>query len=129
MIILTIRTDKPESEIGLYNNEEQLSYEEWDAHRALAETLHHKIDLLLSSNKNTWADINGIVAYKGPGSFTGLRIGLSVANALSHSDAIPIVGMDSENWLTEGVKALLAGKNEIQVTPLYGSEANITTPK
>jgi hypothetical protein len=43
MIILTIRTDKPESEIGLFNNKDKLAYEVWQAHRELAETVHKKI--------------------------------------------------------------------------------------
>jgi hypothetical protein len=43
MIILTIRTDKPEAEIGLYDDEKQIIYETWQAHRQLAETIHLKI--------------------------------------------------------------------------------------
>ncbi len=49
MIILTIRTDKPEAEIGLYDGEQQLAYEMWSAHRQLAETIHTKIKELLDS--------------------------------------------------------------------------------
>lgn len=37
MIILSIRTDKPEAEVGLYKDSVQLAYETWTAHRALAD--------------------------------------------------------------------------------------------
>ena len=47
MIILTIRTDKPEAEIGLFEGGKKLAYKSWSAHRQLAETLHtHIRDLL-----------------------------------------------------------------------------------
>lgn len=129
MIILTIRTDKPEAEIGLYKGNKQLAYEIWPAHRQLAETLHIKIREMLSSNNKDWQDIAGVVVFEGPGSFTGLRIGLSVANALSYSLNAPIVGAQADQWLATGIEGLLTGKNSKQIIPFYGSEALITTPK
>ena len=74
MIILTIRTDNPEAEIGLYENEKQLAYKTWQAHRSLAETIHIKIKELLNEANKSLDDIEGIACFKGPGSFTGLRI-------------------------------------------------------
>ncbi len=129
MIILTIRTDKPESEVGLYEDERQISYETWEAHRQLAETLHHKIQQLLSGQDMSLQNIDGIVVYEGPGSFTGLRIGISVANALAYGLDIPIVGTQNEDWIIIGVNNLRAGKNSLPIAPFYGSDANITTPK
>ena len=61
MIILTIRTDKPEAEIGLYDGSTQLAYETWQAHKQLSETIHAKILSLLKSKKLNWQDIDGIV--------------------------------------------------------------------
>ncbi len=129
MIILTIRTDKPYAEIGLYDDKKQLSYEVWAAHRQLAETLHIKIRDILTRNNKDWQNITGIVVFEGPGSFTGLRIGVSVANVLSHSLNAPIVGSQSDQWLATGIEDLLTGKNSKQIIPFYGSEAIITTPK
>src|SRR5664279_4404863 len=99
MIIFTLRTDKPEAEIGLYDNQERLAYCIWPAHRQLAETIHQKIKDLLKVNNKTLNDIESIAVYKGPGSFTGLRIGLSVANALAAALEIPIVASSGEGWL------------------------------
>src|ERR1700694_4379725 len=98
MIILTVRTDKPEAEIGLYDNEKQLVYEVWLAHRKLAETIHKKIAELLNTINKNLSDIEGIVCFKGPGSFTGLRIGLTVANALAYAQNIPIVVRSDPDW-------------------------------
>ncbi|HSX44991.1 MAG TPA: tRNA (adenosine(37)-N6)-threonylcarbamoyltransferase complex dimerization subunit type 1 TsaB [Candidatus Saccharimonadales bacterium] len=129
MLILTIRTDKPEAEIGLYVDETKLKYEIWTAHRQLAETLHTKIYDLLTNQKKDWSDIEGIICFKGPGSFTGLRIGLTVANALAESLSVPIIGAQNNDWQERGIQALLDGQNEKLVVPDYGSPVHITLPK
>jgi tRNA threonylcarbamoyladenosine biosynthesis protein TsaB len=78
MVILTIRTDRPEAEIGLYDGQKQLAYKVWTAHRELSASIHKTIQEILQSQAKGWSDIGGIVCFKGPGSFTGLRIGLGV---------------------------------------------------
>ena len=129
MLVLALRTDKPEAEIGLFDDDKQLAYETWQAHRQLAETIHTKISELLERQSKGWSDISGIVAYEGPGSFTGLRIGLSVANALATSYNAPIVGVTGDDWVEQGIKLLLAGKSVQVVLPEYGAPVHITTPK
>jgi tRNA threonylcarbamoyladenosine biosynthesis protein TsaB len=129
MLILTLRTDKPESELGLFEDNTQLIYESWQAHRQLAETIHSKLEALLQQQGKKWSDIQGIVAYHGPGSFTGLRIGLSVANALASSYRAPIVGTTGEDWIQTGISQLLSGKGSIVALPEYGAPVHITAPK
>lgn len=129
MLILTLRTDKPEAEIGLYEDEKQLLYETWQAHRQLAETIHKKITDVLKAQDKQLPNIEGIVVYHGPGSFTGLRIGLSVANALVNSYGIQISGTTGDDWIISGIKILQAGKGQQVALPEYGSPAHITAPK
>ncbi|HUD10609.1 MAG TPA: tRNA (adenosine(37)-N6)-threonylcarbamoyltransferase complex dimerization subunit type 1 TsaB [Candidatus Saccharimonadales bacterium] len=126
MLILTIRTDKPEAEIGLFENSERLAYEQWQAHRALAETIHTKIEDLLKNQGKDWQAIEGIVCFEGPGSFTGLRIGLSVGNALAYSLNVPIIAERGESWLAQGITQLEDGKSDKLVLPHYGSPPHIT---
>lgn len=126
MIVLSIRTDKPEAEIGLYDDGKQLTYQTWEAHRRLAETIHGNIQQLLHEQGKDWKDIQGIIGYLGPGSFTGLRIGLSVANALAYSLDAPIVGQMGETWIEDGCQRLAAAANDIQILPEYGMDPHIT---
>lgn len=129
MLILTLRTDKPEAEIGLYENANQLAYKKWQAHRQLAETLHTQIAKLLQIAGKDWEDIEAIAVFKGPGSFTGLRIGLTVANALAYSLGIPIVASSGRSWLKAGLARLTKGDDETMVLPEYGSPVHTTKPK
>lgn len=129
MLVLTIRTDNPQAEIGLFKGSNKLAYEVWEAHRALAETLHSKIDEVLTGQKLTLKDVGGLVVFKGPGSFTGLRIGLSVSNALASSLGVPIVGIvGEESWLEKGLEAIQNGQNDEIIMPEYGSPAYVTIP-
>ena len=128
-MILTLRTDKPEAELGLYDDDKQLAYIVWPAHRELAETIHRRIDTLLKEHTKQLHDITGIVCFQGPGSFTGLRIGLSVANALAVALDVPIVASQGDDWLKVGVARLVSGENDIQALPFYGADAHITPQK
>lgn len=130
MNILTIRTDKPESEVGLYRDESQVDYVSWEAHRMLAETLNSKIEYILTQNSILLNSIEGIICYKGPGSFTGLRIGMSVANALAYALDIPIIGIENEqDWISRGFTLLNSSGNDKIILPEYGAPVHITQPK
>ncbi|HSH18710.1 MAG TPA: tRNA (adenosine(37)-N6)-threonylcarbamoyltransferase complex dimerization subunit type 1 TsaB [Candidatus Saccharimonadales bacterium] len=129
MTILTIRTDKPEAEIGLYVEGVQKAYETWHAHRALAETLHAKIADLLTRHGLSLQDLGGIACYKGPGSFTGLRIGLTVGNALAHGLQIPIGSETGAHWQEKAIQRFREGDYDILALPEYGADVHITPPK
>jgi len=73
--------------------------------------------------------LDRIAVTTGPGSFTGLRIGMSVANALAYSNTIPIVASSGDNWLASGIDGLLAGKNDKIALPEYGADVHITKPR
>jgi tRNA threonylcarbamoyladenosine biosynthesis protein TsaB len=129
MFILTLRTDKPEAELGLFDGKAKLAYSTWPAHRQLAETIHLKIKELFESQGRALSDLNGIAIYKGPGSFTGLRVGLSVANTLADSLNLPIVSETGEKWIEQACVRLQKGENEQIALPEYGAEPHITKQK
>ncbi|HSW85377.1 MAG TPA: tRNA (adenosine(37)-N6)-threonylcarbamoyltransferase complex dimerization subunit type 1 TsaB [Candidatus Saccharimonadales bacterium] len=129
MLILTIRTDKSEAELGLFDDDHKQAYLTWLAHRQLAETIHSKIDEILRSQDHSLHNLKGIVAYRGPGSFTGLRIGISTANALAYGLKIPIVATSGNRWLEDGQQALIGGENQQMIVPNYGAPPHITVQK
>lgn len=129
MIILAIRTDKPEAELYLYDGQKKLAELKWQAHLKLAETLNSKIKELLAEAKISYQDLNGVAVVKGPGSFTGLRIGASVANALAFGLNIPVIARGGENWLDKSINDLKSGKSDKTAVPEYGAPARTTNPR
>lgn len=129
MLVLTIRTDQPDAEVCLYDGGQEVARQQWYAHRELSVTLHKKIDLVLAAHQKTLQSLEGIVCFRGPGSFTGLRIGLTVANTLAYARNIPIVGTREDGWIHAGLARLLAGENDRIVLPHYGAPVHITTQK
>ena len=57
------------------------------------------IDKLVRSQKLTFKDLKRIEVNTGPGSFTGIKVGVAVANALGFSLNIPVNGKKVENDL------------------------------
>lgn len=129
MMLVVLRTDKPEAELGLYDGATQLVYVKWLAHRQLAETIHKKIKALLDAHGKELGMIEGVLVFQGPGSFTGLRIGLTVANALAYGLGVPIVGAQDPEWIVRGTQRLLNGETDGQVVPIYGADVHITPQK
>jgi tRNA threonylcarbamoyladenosine biosynthesis protein TsaB len=60
-----------------------------------AETILPLIELLFESTGLSLQDIGGFALAIGPGSFTGLRIGLSTVKGLAYGSQIPVVGMST----------------------------------
>jgi tRNA threonylcarbamoyladenosine biosynthesis protein TsaB len=129
MIVLGIRTDKPEAELYLYKDDEKLAELKWPAHLKLAETLNSKIEEILNKSSISYDSLTGVVVFKGPGSFTGLRIGMSVANALAYAQSVPIVAAQGKDWLKKGLNDLSRGKNDKTAIPEYGAPARTTRPR
>ncbi len=66
-----------------------------------AERLHPIIDTLLKDNAIEPSALNAIAVGKGPGSYTGLRIGVSAAKGLCYALGIPLIAMDSLEILAQ----------------------------
>lgn len=81
----------------------------------MAEKLLSFIRDALNENQKTWQDIKKITFFSGPGSFTGLRIGATIVNALANELNIPL--FDHK------------GNLRPIIIPDYGRPANISSPK
>ena len=115
-------------QLTVVDGEAQHDYS-WEAGRTLARDMLAYLRDKLGEHGGSLHTVTGIGANSGPGSYTGLRIGLSVLNTLAEANHIPIVGATGENWRGECLGRLRAGQNDGIVMPLYGGDAHITAPR
>jgi tRNA threonylcarbamoyladenosine biosynthesis protein TsaB len=127
-MILLLDTSTPLCRLTIIDGDERFDYE-WQADRELAKKLLGWLNERLQERSKTFTDITGIGAYLGPGSFTGLRIGLTVLNTLADSLGVPIVGGAGENWQGDVLDKLKNGQNDQILLPYYDRDANITTAR
>ena len=123
-MIILLDTSTPVCFLTVVDGESRQDFE-WQAGRTLARGLLK----FLEEKTGDLHNISGIGVMKGPGSFTGLRIGLTVANTLADSLSIPIAGATGEDWQETALKKLRTGENEKIVMPEYGAAAHITAPR
>ncbi len=102
MLTLALDTATPRSSCALLEGEKLLGERETKAVSVLAAA-----DALLAEAGFTPADLDRIVCGTGPGSFTGIRIGLAAARGLALALALPLAGVSTLDALREGVPGSL----------------------
>lgn len=127
-MILLLDTSTPLCKLTLTDGDWRYD-NQWQADRTLAKGLLAYLRDQLAEHGKTFADITAIGAFKGPGSFTGLRIGLTVLNTIADAQHIPIVGATGDDWQNDIFAKLQSGEDEKIVLPFYGSDAHITKPR
>lgn len=93
MIILAIDTTSHAASIALINEERLIGEYTSNAKLSHLQKLIPMIEDLLEKCELSIEDVQGIAVSEGPGSFTGIRIGISTAKALAQVKNIPIVNV------------------------------------
>lgn len=126
---LGLRTDAPLAEMYLYKDTTPVADKTWQADRQLAYGLLAQLETFLAAHDVVFTDLTGVFIYSGPGSFTGLRIGITTMNTMAHALGVPIVGVGGDDWREQAVARLASGDSDRIVLPHYGADARITKPK
>jgi tRNA threonylcarbamoyladenosine biosynthesis protein TsaB len=92
-MILAIDTATQYAALALYNQSGLQTEETWQAGRNHTTELMPRIVRILQAAQIRLSDITALAVSLGPGSFTGLRIGLAVAKGLALPHEIPLVGV------------------------------------
>lgn len=87
------------------------------------------IGRLLKQNGLRAKDLKKIEVVKGPGSFTSLRVGVAVANALGYALSLPVEGISKSIVTGKSRLTASAFRSKKPIDPCYGQEPNITKPK
>jgi len=92
-MILLINTTTEKTAIGLAKNGKLIAHKIWTSHQNQSQELLPEIDKLFSKTKTNPRRLKAILANIGPGSFTGLRVGLSIANSFGFALNLPVIGI------------------------------------
>ncbi len=94
--ILCIETSTTNCSVALAKDGQLMTLAEDDQSRySHAEQLHVFIEKVVKDSKLKMTDLNAIAISKGPGSYTGLRIGVSTAKGLCYALGIPLISIST----------------------------------
>jgi tRNA threonylcarbamoyladenosine biosynthesis protein TsaB len=103
--ILCIETASTNCSVSLGVNGKLLALkEDYDSSYSHAERLHNFIKELVEDNDLKLSDLDAIAVSKGPGSYTGLRIGISAAKGLCFSLDLPLISVATLTSLANQVE-------------------------
>jgi len=103
LLALGIETSTPTASIALMDDENLIAEVLFSGQMNLAEQLAPRIKELLAHEGVRLAGLDGIAVSLGPGSFTGLRIGVATAKALAHAVGLPLVGVPTADAVAEAI--------------------------
>lgn len=123
--ILFIDTSTDQSMVKLLRNGKVVDEKFWAGHGDLSETLLTKTQELLRNNKLKLSNLDQIAVNLGPGSYTGLRIGVTTANFLAWSLNLPIIAAT----IYHDKLSFIRVKKQQFILPKYQHPAYITRPR
>lgn len=119
MLVLGIEAATPVATVGLVDGEKVLAERLINNGRTHSINLLPMIKALLEDAGVEPGSLDGIAVSSGPGSFTGLRIGLATAKTLAQVWEIPVVGVSTLDVLAHGLHA-----NAAVICPILNARKN-----
>lgn len=95
MNLLAVDTSTTSCSVALFNDGRLLAEAIYTAGKTHSRHLMSIIDRLLDRCSCRPGDVDGIAVTRGPGTFTGLRIGISTVKGLAAATGAKVVGVDS----------------------------------
>lgn len=104
-LILQIETATTVCSVALSENGSVLAYKEIQQRNVHAEVITLFIDEVLKMSSKQYNDLSAVAVSCGPGSYTGLRIGISVTKGLCYSLDIPFIAVETLEAMKDGMIA------------------------
>ena len=115
-MLLAIDTSTNTASLALVKDSQVLAELTWWCGRNHTVELLPQLTHLLAQTKSSLQSISGIIVASGPGSFNGLRVGISTAKGLAFSLEIPVVGIG-----TLEVEAYQHAETGLPICPIFNA--------
>lgn len=106
-MILSIETATPVCSVALFDGSNVVGLLESVEVNAHSRILHVLIDKLLKESGTDVNSLDAVAVSKGPGSYTGLRIGVSAAKGICYAKDIPLISVNTLKGMAFGMRSLL----------------------
>ena len=103
-LILSIETATTTCSVALYRGQQPLAEQNYRLENSHSSLLPGVIEDILKWARVKSRDLDAIAVSSGPGSYTGLRIGLSTAKGLCFALGIPLISVSTLDTMTETAK-------------------------
>jgi tRNA threonylcarbamoyladenosine biosynthesis protein TsaB len=117
-ILLHIETATPVCSIALGIDGNCVSYKELVKENSHSSLVTVMIDELLKEQGLTTAQLNAVAISYGPGSYTGLRIGTSVAKGMCYALDIPLIAISTLKSMAWGMRQTYGGDQNTLYCPM-----------
>jgi len=102
-LILNIETSTRICSVSISKNGKVLSFRESDDEKSHARLLNIFIKEILDEQQLIFDDFDAIAVSKGPGSYTGLRIGVSTAKGFCYAKDKPLIAINTLQSMAKGI--------------------------
>lgn len=117
-LILLIETATSVCSVALSRDGQVVSYREVNEPNVHASRLTLFIQAVMKEAKVKYRDLNAVAVSKGPGSYTGLRIGVSTAKGLCFALGIPLIAVDTLYAMASGFLQASDPAEQLRLCPM-----------
>lgn len=130
MLTLAISTSSKICSVALLENDKPIKELNIDNQKTHSENLLPLIDELFKSTNKNVSELDLIACDVGPGSFTGIRIGISTTKAIAEVNQIPVVACTSLEALSYNTKgniicSLIDARNNQVYCGIFNEKHNL----
>ncbi|HET6318180.1 MAG TPA: tRNA (adenosine(37)-N6)-threonylcarbamoyltransferase complex dimerization subunit type 1 TsaB [Chloroflexota bacterium] len=135
-LLLALDTSTRIASVAVHDGEQVLSETTWLAGREHSTRLLVEAEAALQRIGKTPTDLTGVAVATGPGSFTGVRVALSVAKGLAAGLGVPLWGVSTLDAMAHSasgtdlpVRVVLEAGRARMATALYGADLCVEAPR
>jgi tRNA threonylcarbamoyladenosine biosynthesis protein TsaB len=118
-MIICLETSTTVCSVALCDKSGVVALKESTANKSHASQLTVFIEELLSHEGIKAGDLEAVAVSKGPGSYTGLRIGVSTAKGIAYAASIPLIGIETTLLMFYGIDKKIQTKYALDNTSLF----------